>query len=83
MPSSNSRAVSGPRRYPPIQEGEIYCRCPSCGLIGWTADDDDQDMPRHCGVSSVKVDPTEEDVFDVRVIVGAPADLAHHLTVSI
>lgn len=69
---------------PPINDGEVYVRCPECGLIGWTEDDDSKDPPQcpECLVPSVVVRDINaaEGRWDIRLIDGAPTDPTHHLT---
>ena len=66
---------------PPIQDGEIYIRCPKCDLIGWTIDDDDQPMPicSECEVEGVKLGKSDKGHPLVVLIDGPPTDPAHHL----
>lgn len=66
---------------PPIQEGEIYVRCPKCHLIGWTVDDDRRLMPfcPDCEEFAEKFSEGMDGTMDIRLIEGAPTDAAHHL----
>lgn len=69
---------------PPIQKGERYIRCPSCGVVGWCDDGpitEDEPLPLSpcCNVRAEEHTPVKGDKFHVAIIDGAPADPAHHL----
>lgn len=68
----------------PINDGEVYVRCPGCGLLGWTIDDDSIPPPTcpDCEVEGVIVgdlNEVESGRWSISVIDGPPADPAHHL----
>ena len=73
-------------RQPPINDDEVYIRCPGCGLIGWTVDDDSRPLPL-CPSCDVRAENVGRDYAlieggrpHVVLIDGAPTDPSHHLT---